>query len=54
MVEIFLFSFAGIGLSAAAMAVGLLCGREPLRSGCASACEACEDPCALRRAAPGS
>lgn len=50
---LWLFTFAGLGLAFAAMGLGVLLGRAPLRRGCgggaSEACDACTRPCARRR-----
>jgi hypothetical protein len=50
--ELFLFTFAGLGLAFAAMALGVLLGRAPLAPGCGglggAACEVCAGPCPRR------
>lgn len=55
--ELWLFSFVGVGVAFAAMALGVSLGRAPLRRGCGGAgvedCGACTRPCP-RRAAGGS
>jgi hypothetical protein len=52
--ELWIGSFAVIGLAFAAMALGALLGRAPLRRGCGDvACEACARPCPRRRARDG-
>ena len=54
--QIFFFTFAILALAFAGMALGVLCGRVPLRPGCGStraACEACTRPCPRRAEASG-
>lgn len=50
--ELFVFSFLGLGAAFGAMALGVLAGRGPLRRGCGSAaaeaCAACTRPCPRR------
>jgi hypothetical protein len=54
--ELWLLSFAVLGLAFAAMALGVCLGRAPLRRGCGdaagAACDACTRPCRRRGAAP--
>ena len=55
--ELFVLTFAGTVLAFAAMGVGVLAGRSPLRRGCGELseepCDACTRPCPRRRAAAG-
>ncbi|MDX1648745.1 MAG: hypothetical protein R3263_02720 [Myxococcota bacterium] len=48
--ELFLFTFAGLGLAFAAMGLGALAGRAPLRRGCGltGSCAGCARPCPHR------
>lgn len=49
--ELFLFSFSALSLVMAALGLGVLLGRAPLRRGCDAgrACEGCARPCRRAR-----
>jgi len=50
--ELFVFTFAGLSLAVAALALGVLLGRAPLRRGCdpGRSCASCARPCRRARA----
>lgn len=55
---LFLITFLVLLLAVAGMAIGVLCGRQPIQGSCGGlsaidphlACSACERPCAKRQA----
>jgi hypothetical protein len=55
-VQLFAFTFAALVLAFAAMALGVLLGRAPLRRACGglggAGCEACPGPCPHRKSGP--
>lgn len=55
---VFLVTFVVLLLAVAGMAIGVICGRQPIQGSCGGlsaidaslACNACERPCAKRQA----